>query len=134
MKRLIIGGLAALAIGLTGTATAEDVPSRANPAGTPFSIANLLFSFTAKDEKRSAFSLDTINDRTFLFASLLSVGAIIFAAELRFFQRFLDTVELTGNQWLICIGAGATIVVASELWKWWLRRQPEDAPAEAAAV
>jgi len=42
MKRLIIGGLAALAIGLTGTATAEDVPSRANPAGTPFSIANLL--------------------------------------------------------------------------------------------
>jgi hypothetical protein len=44
MKRLIIGGLAALAIGLTGcgTATAEGVPSPAKPAGTPFSIANLL--------------------------------------------------------------------------------------------
>src|SRR4051812_17035066 len=101
---------------------------------TTFSIANLLFSFTARDKLRSVFSLDTFADRTFLLTSLLSVGAIIFATELRFFQRFLDTVELTGNQWLICIGAGSTIVVASELWKWWLRRQPEDAPAEAAAV
>ena len=100
---------------------------------TAFGIGNLLFSFTAKDEKRTVFSLDTINDRTFLFASLLSVGAIIFATELRFFQRFLDTVELTGNQWLICIGAGATVVVASELWKWWLRRQPDPEPAEQPA-
>jgi Ca2+-transporting ATPase len=89
---------------------------------TTFAIANLVFSFTAKDEKRSMFSLDTFNDRTFLFTSLLSVLAIIFATELQFFQRILDTVELTGNQWLICTGAGLTVVVASELWKLWLRR------------
>ena len=49
---------------------------------------------------------DTFSDRTFMVTSLLSAGAIIFATELRFFQRVLDTVELTGNQWLICIGAG----------------------------
>ena len=55
----------------------------------------------------SIFSLDTFNDRTFLKASLLSVAAIILATELGFLQRVLDTVELTGNQWLICIGAGA---------------------------
>ena len=35
-----------------------------------------------------------------------SAAAIIFATELGFFQRILDTVELTGNQWLICIGGG----------------------------
>jgi hypothetical protein len=29
--------------------------------------------------------------------SLMSVAAIIFATELRFFQRILDTVALTGN-------------------------------------
>jgi P-type Ca2+ transporter type 2C len=89
---------------------------------TTFAIANLLFSFTAKDDLRSMFSLDTFNDRTFLFTSLLSALAIIFATELQFFQRILDTVELTGNQWLICIGAGLTVVVASELWKLWRRR------------
>ena len=33
---------------------------------TTFAIANLFFSFTARDELRSVFSLDTFNDRTFL--------------------------------------------------------------------
>ena len=43
--------------------------------------------------------------------------------------------ELTGNQWLICIGAAATIVVASEIRKLLLRRResaaevPQPAPS-----
>ena len=90
---------------------------------TTFAIANLFFSFTARDELRSVFSLDDFNDRTFLMTSLMSVGAIIFATELRFFQRILDTVELTGNQWLICIGAGAVD-----------RRRVRDAEAVPAAA
>jgi len=91
-------------------------------AMTTFAIANLLFSFTARDDLGSMFDLDVLRDKTFLWASLMSVAAIIFATELRFFQRFLDTVELTGNQWLICIGAGSVIVVVSEIWKFFLRR------------
>jgi Ca2+-transporting ATPase len=55
------------------------------------------------------------------------VVAIIFATELRFFQRILDTVALTGNQWLICIGAGLTVVAASELWKLLRRREARHA-------
>jgi P-type Ca2+ transporter type 2C len=92
-------------------------------AMTTFAIANLLFSWTARDKLRSMFNLDTFNDRTFLITSLMSVAAIIFATELRFFQRILHTLELTGNQWLICIGAASTIVVASEIWKFVLRRR-----------
>jgi P-type Ca2+ transporter type 2C len=104
---------------------------------TTFAIANLLFSFTARDELRSVFSLDTFNDRTFLIASLMSVGAIVFATELRFFQRILDTVELTGNQWLICIGAGLTIVAASEIRKLLLRHrvsQGSSGPVDTGSV
>src|SRR5206468_11003683 len=92
-------------------------------AMTTFAISNLGFSITARDKLRSVFSLDTFNDRTFILTSLMSVAAIIFATELRFFQRILDTVELTGNQWLICIGAGLSIVVVSEIWKFVLRRR-----------
>ena len=92
---------------------------------TTFAIANPVFSFTARDELRSVFSLETVRDRTFLMTSLMSVAAIIFATELRFFQRILDTVALTGNQWLICIGAGLLIVVASEIRKLLLRRQAQ---------
>jgi Ca2+-transporting ATPase len=88
-----------------------------------FSIANLLFSFTARDELESIFSLDTFSDRTFIVASLLSAVSIILATELGFLQRVLDTVSLTGNQWLICIGAALTVVAVSEIWKLVLRRR-----------
>jgi P-type Ca2+ transporter type 2C len=90
---------------------------------TTFAIANLLFSFTVRDALRSVFSLDTFNDRRFIIASLASAAAIILATELSFFHRILDSVELTGNQWLICIGAASTIVVVSEIWKFGLRRR-----------
>jgi P-type Ca2+ transporter type 2C len=98
---------------------------------TTFALANLFFSFTTREKLESVFSLDTFKDRTFLIASLGSAAAIIFGTELRFFQRILDTQELTGNQWLICIGAALVIVVVSEAWKFVLRRR--EAAAEPAA-
>jgi Ca2+-transporting ATPase len=102
---------------------------------TTFALANLFFSFTTREKLESVFSLDTFRDRTFLIASLFSAGAIIFATELRFFQRILDTEELSGNQWLICIGAALSIVVVSEVWKLVLRRQAAAAPEpDAVAV
>jgi P-type Ca2+ transporter type 2C len=93
---------------------------------TTFAISNLVFSFTARDNRQSVFSLDTFKDRTFLIASLASAAAIVIGVEVGFFHRILDTVELTGNQWLICIGAGLPIVAASELRKFLLRRREPD--------
>ena len=104
---------------------------------TTFSLANLFFSCTARDALHSVFSLDTFNDRTFLITSLMSVAAIVFGTELRFFQRILDTEELTGNQWLICIGAALAVVVVSEVWKVVLRRRsdrPDETPAHEHAT
>jgi P-type Ca2+ transporter type 2C len=100
---------------------------------TTFAIANLLFSFTARDALRSVFSLDTFKDRQFIIASLASAAAIILATELGFFNRILDSVELTGNQWLICIGAASTIIVVSEIWKFVVRRH-EASPGSAGAT
>src|SRR4051794_4926524 len=118
----VVMGVATLGVA-AGAEHSQGADLARTMALTTFSLANLLFSFTARDELRSVFSLDTFNDRTFIIASLLSAASIIFATELRFFQRILDTVEMTGNQWLICIGAGATVVVASEIWKFMARRQ-----------
>src|SRR3954454_6727936 len=101
---------------------------------TTFSLANLFFSFTARDAVRSMFSLDTFKDRMFVTTSLASVAAIVFATELRFFQRILKTEELTGNQWLICIGAGLAVVAVSEVWKLVLRRREATADPATAAV
>ncbi len=90
---------------------------------TTFAIANLVFSFTARDELRSVFSPETFDDRRFVVTSLMSAAAIILATESQFLHRILDTVELTGNQWLICLAGGLTIVVVSELRKLLLRRR-----------
>jgi len=122
----VIAGLVMAVATLGVAAGAEHAEGEAlarTMALTTFSIANLLFSFTALDQLRSVFSLDTFSDRTFVMTSLMSVAAIVFATELRFFHRILDTVELTGNQWLICIGAGLTIIAASEIRKFLLRRR-----------
>jgi Ca2+-transporting ATPase len=122
----VIAGLvmAAATLGVAaGAENAEGADLARTMAVTTFAIANLAFSFTARDELRSVFSFDTFADRRFLITSLMSVAAIVFATELQFFQRVLDTVELTGNQWLICIAGGAVIVVASEIRKVLLRRQ-----------
>jgi Ca2+-transporting ATPase len=97
---------------------------------TSFALANLFFSFTARDKLRSVFNLDTFNDRTFLVTTGMSIVAIVAATELEFFQKLLDTVPLTGAQWWICIGAGAVIVVVSEIWKFVLRRQGREALRE----
>ncbi|HKE81005.1 MAG TPA: cation-transporting P-type ATPase [Solirubrobacteraceae bacterium] len=96
---------------------------------TTFAISNLVFSFTTRDDRESVFSLDTFKDRTFVIASLASALAIILGAELEFCHRILDTEDLTGNQWLICIGAGLPIVVVSEIRKWLLRRREPAAEA-----
>src|SRR4051794_12109279 len=124
----VVAGLvmAAATLGVIAGAENAEGEGLARTMGmTTFAIANLFFSFTSRDELRSVFSLDTFNDRTFLTTSLLSVVAIILATQLEFLQRILDSVELSGRQWLICIGAGLTVIVASELWKLMLRHREE---------
>jgi P-type Ca2+ transporter type 2C len=90
---------------------------------TTFALANLFFSFTTKDELRSVFSIETFEDRKFVIASGLSVLAILAAPEVGVLNRLLDTVDLSRDQWLVCIAASLTIVAVSELRKLVLRRR-----------
>jgi Ca2+-transporting ATPase len=100
---------------------------------TTFAIANLFFSFSCRDERRSVFNLDVFDDRRFLMMSGLSVVAIVLATELRVLQRFLETTHLSFRQWLVCIGLGLLVVVVSEVRKAILRRgEPATAVPEAA--
>jgi P-type Ca2+ transporter type 2C len=123
--------MAGATLGVIAGAEHTDSDALARTMGlTTFSLANLFFSFTARDALHSVFSLDTFGDRMFLITSLMSAAAIILGTELGFFQRILNTEQLTGNQWLICIGAGLAVVAVSEVWKFVLRRG--EAKAERA--
>jgi P-type Ca2+ transporter type 2C len=66
-------------------------------------------------------SPETYADRRLLKATALSAIAIVFGTELGIFHRILGTVSLTGREWIVCILAALTVVVASELQKLYLR-------------
>jgi Ca2+-transporting ATPase len=90
---------------------------------TTFSIMNLFFAFACKDELRSMFDPDVLADRKFLIASAASVGAIILGNELQFFNRLLHTESLSVRQWLLCLLAATTVIAATEIRKFVLRRR-----------
>lgn len=51
----------------------------------------------------------------------IPVALIIACVELRFFQEFLPTVPLTGQEWVICIGLALLLPIVVELHKAFLR-------------
>jgi Ca2+-transporting ATPase len=90
---------------------------------TTFAIGNLLFSITTRDERRSVFSLDILEDRMFLYCSAGSLAAILLGTELGVLQRILNTVHLSLHQWLVCIVVGLVIVPVAEGRRLWLERR-----------
>jgi Ca2+-transporting ATPase len=83
----------------------------------------VLLSFESRDQRRSTFNLEVLSDRTFMVSTGVSVGVIYFGTTFSGFQRILDTTPLNLNQWLICILAAASVVVASEIRKAVLRQR-----------
>jgi Ca2+-transporting ATPase len=106
-----------------------------------FSLYNLFFSFTVRDDLRSVFSLDTFDDRRFLITTGASLAAIVLATNLEFLQRILQTVNLSLNQWIICALVASSVILVSEVRKALLRRRAHHtaaagqvtAPAQATA-
>jgi Ca2+-transporting ATPase len=90
---------------------------------TTFAISNVVFALATRDERRSIFSLDVLEDRMFLLCTGGSLAAILLGTELGVFQRILGTVHLDIHQWLVCIVVGLAIVPVSEARRLWLQRQ-----------
>jgi Ca2+-transporting ATPase len=99
-----------------------------------FSFANIFFSFTVRDELRSVFRQETMEDRRFLYASGISFAAIILGSETRLLQRILGTIDLDFNQWIIALAVGSSILFVSEIYKVVLRRRTIPQPAEPSAA
>ena len=88
-----------------------------------FSIFNLFFSIESKDERRSAFSLDTFSDRKFLLTTGVSLFLLVMSTVLFPFQRILKTTPLDIKEWLFCAAVALPIVLAAEIRKAILRRR-----------
>jgi len=77
----------------------------------------------ARSFRRSIFRVP-LSANPFLAVSLmLALTAHIGALHLPFMQRIFMTVPLTLEQWALVVGVGASIIVASEIDKFFLRRR-----------
>jgi Ca2+-transporting ATPase len=96
---------------------------------TTFALSNVVFSLTTRDERRSVFSLELLEDRMFLLCSGGSLVAILLGTELGLLQRILHTTHLSLHQWLVCIVVALAIVPVSEARRLILQRRAESAAA-----
>jgi Ca2+-transporting ATPase len=87
-----------------------------------FALFILFFSIESKDNRDSAFSLDTFSDKTFVITTSGSFVLLILSTVLSIFQTVMKTVRLDVWQWLTCTAVALSIVVAAEIRKAALRR------------
>ena len=87
-----------------------------------FALFLLFFSIESKDERDSAFSLDTFSDKTFLITTGGSFVLLVLSTVLGIFQTVMKTVRLDVRQWLICTAVALSIVAAAEIRKATRRR------------
>jgi len=95
------------------TATPADV---AHTMGVvTFSLYALFFSIVTRDERRTAFSLDTVSDKTFNIATGASLLVLILATVLGPLEALLETTPLDVQQWLICGCVALSVVLIAEV-------------------
>jgi P-type Ca2+ transporter type 2C len=105
-----------------------------------FALFVLFFSIESKNERDSAFSLDTFSDKTFVITTSGSFVLLVLSTVLGIFHTVMKTVRLDVRQWLICTAVALSIVAAAEIRKAALRRtaakavHPASAPRAAATT
>ena len=87
-----------------------------------FSLAVVVLALSARSETASAFNRDVIKNRHQLMLYGISLLMIILPVKLNFLQSFLGLTEITGNQWLICIGFAFALLLVDEVIKFFMRR------------
>jgi P-type Ca2+ transporter type 2C len=100
---------------------------------TAFSLFQVAAGLTAQDETRTVFNRDSLQHRRQVGLFGLSLALIYLVTQIGFLQRIFDTTALTLGQWLICIGAAATLVIVDEIIKFFLRRSRRAAEDRSSA-
>ena len=99
-----------------------------------FALFILFFSIESKDERDSAFSLDTFSDKTFRITTSGSFVLLILSTVLGIFHTVMKTVTLDVLQWLICTAVALSIVAAAEIRKAVLRRRTAATAVQSAGA
>jgi Ca2+-transporting ATPase len=125
VRLVIIGllmGIGSLAVIQWASVTYDDEVLARTMGLVTFSFFNMLYGLTANDELGSMFSHATLSNGKLMQMSGLSLLAIIAGSQLDLLNHFLRTTPLNFEQWLLCLGVGATVVLYTEVAKVFRRR------------
>ncbi len=109
----LVMGIGTLGVIAWASGTYDDVVARTMGV-TTFSLFRIASSLETADETRSLFTGYILGNAALLKATGLSILTIILATELHILQNVLQMTNLTGEQWLICIGVALTLIVVEE--------------------
>ncbi len=119
-------------LGVISWAEQERTMTTARTMGVvTFSLFNLFFSIETKDDRETAFSLDTFADRTFVITTGLSFLLLVMSTALQPFQTILNTNTLHVTEWLACTAVAASVIVPAEIRKS-VRRRKQAACTQAS--
>ena len=141
---MTVGTLVAYQIGESNF----DLASASTMLLTTLSLFHLAAGLLARDQVNTIFDRDWIPGSTQLRRYGLSLAAIVLVTKLGFLQRIFDVVDLSLEQWGICLGIALSLVVVEEIIKVFVRRRnrpeaptgtittgpAEPAPARATAA
>src|SRR6478752_2244414 len=101
---------------------------------TTLSVFHLFGALLCRDQTGTVFDRDALPGAVQLSRYGIALLAIIAITALDFLERIFDTTGLSFNQWCICIGLAASIIVVEEVIKFFMRRRSTDAPAPSTPV
>ena len=87
-----------------------------------FALFNIAFGLSARSETGTIFNRELLTDRRQLGLFGLALLLTYLATELGFLQRILGTVELNGQQWLLCFVLAILLLLVDEVVKFFMRR------------
>jgi Ca2+-transporting ATPase len=90
---------------------------------TTLSLFHLVAALLCRDQDRTIFDRDGFPGHLQLRRYAIALLAIILVTSLDFLQRIFDTTSLDVEQWCICIGLAASLLVVEELIKLALRHR-----------
>jgi Ca2+-transporting ATPase len=101
----------------------DDVAIASTMLLTTLSLFHLAAGFLARDQVNTIFDRDRIPGSTQLRRYGLALAAIILVTKLGFLQRIFSMVDLSLEQWGICLGIALSLVVVEEIIKVFIRRR-----------
>ena len=88
---------------------------------TTISLLHIVAALEWRDPFRSIFTRDTFANRRFNLLVLAALALTFLATTIDGLNRLLDTVQLDGQQWRVCLVAVIGYLVLAELGKFVMR-------------